>query len=222
MHWPPAPQLAPEGAEGVQATASAPQLHGGGTLAEASAAQLPPVALDPPTTALTEAPHVESKGARLVHPPCASDTIPQVMPWQFLSNVSVGELHVKLETGPHVHVHWALAIEGLAPPANAGSKPAAQGGELPGPSHRTTGPVQPTGTGGAHVAPASHPEPSKGGASGGSNTSTALVSPCTSAAESDVTVPSGPPPSPAPTSIVPSLPTTSVVASAPASSPAAP
>jgi hypothetical protein len=174
IHWPPAPQLLPDGAEGVHATASALQIHAG-TFVEASAAHIPPDALGAVAVAPNVGPQVESLAFRLVHVPSSSDTIPHCMFAQFLLKLSAGPLHVTPLGDPHVQVHCALGGHAPAPPVNAGLKPVAQVGALLGPSQSTTGPVQPPGTGGAHVAPAPHasiaaskPGPSDGsGASGG-------------------------------------------------------
>ena len=49
MHSPPVPHPTPEGTDGVHATASVPQAQG--ATGDASAAQLPPLAANPPSVA---------------------------------------------------------------------------------------------------------------------------------------------------------------------------
>jgi hypothetical protein len=171
MHCPPAPQP-PFSVEGAHVTASAPQFHEG-TFVDASATQVPPDAFEPliAPTAL----QIEPKVVRSVQEPCVSDIIPQLVPWQVFWALRDGSLHPTPVGEPHVQPHCALAIDAFAPPANDGTKPAPQDGALSAPSHRTRGPVQPPGTGGAHVVPMVHPE-SKPEPSDDSAASVALVS----------------------------------------------
>jgi hypothetical protein len=173
VHWPPAPQLLPDGAEGGHATARSPQLHAG-TFVEASAAHIPPDALGALAVAPNGALQVESLAFRSVHVPSSSDTVPQCLLFlQFSSNVSTGVPHFTPLGDPHVQVHCAPAVDALVPPVNAASTPVAQVGALFCPSQSSTGPVQPLGTGGAHVVPAPHASgaASKPGLSDGSGAS---------------------------------------------------
>jgi hypothetical protein len=145
-----------------------------GTFVDASAPpQVPPDAVDPPTEG---PPQAVLTAARSVHVPSGSEAVAQFAPWQFFWKVRRGALHVTPLGEPQPQVQSAFVVGALVPPSNTGSKPEPQDGAVPDPSQRTSGPVQPARTGGAHVAPPLQPVPeSKRGASGTTSASDASL-----------------------------------------------
>jgi hypothetical protein len=168
-----------DAAEDEHATATVPQVQGG-RFVVAVGMQPPPVALDALSDALDAAPHGPAVAIRSVQVLSGSDALAQLAPRQLviLLNPSWGALQATPVGLPHVHVHCADGLAGV-PPSNTGPKPAPHVGGFDDPVQRTTGPVQPMGTGGAHVVPVGQPASSPASKIGASiTTSTPVVVSC--------------------------------------------